>query len=99
MYAPKFAVNHTLPSLSASNPCGPECGGSSYSLNVSVLGSNRPSTLAIWPVYHTEPSGAYIGSCGRDPGVGTTHSLTVTLMGPEMIFASGCGLGGNFAAK
>jgi hypothetical protein len=28
MYAPKFAVYHTLPSLPASNPCGPEFGGS-----------------------------------------------------------------------
>ena len=88
-----------LPSLSGVSPCGPDFGGSLYSLNCSVLGSKCPSTLAICPEYHTVPSGANIGSCGREPGVGTIHSLIVTSTFPGMIFASGCGFSGKFLVR
>src|SRR5437660_7936047 len=68
-----------LPSLSATNPCGPELGVfSGYSLNSPVFGSNRPSLFAPCPVYQSEPSGASAGSCGRDFGVGTSYSLIST---------------------
>src|SRR5215471_21458217 len=71
-----------LPFLSATSPCGPDSGVfSGYSLNSPVFGSRRPSLLAICPVYQREPSGARAGSCGRELGVGTSHSLMETLGG------------------
>src|SRR5580700_12143928 len=89
-----------LPSLSATKPCGPDMGVfNGYSLNSFVLGSNRPSTLAICPVYQTEPSGATSGSCGRDPGVGTCHSLIETSTLPGTTIASGCVFSGKFFAR
>src|SRR5215831_3279002 len=77
-----MAVNQILPSRSATSPCGPESGVfNGYSLNWPVFGSRRPNLLAVCPVYQSEPSGASAGSCGRDLGVGTSHSLMVTLGG------------------
>src|SRR5215472_15839601 len=79
-YPPEIAVNHMFPSLSATNPCGPELGVfSGYSLNSPVFGSRRPSLFAPCPVYQSDPSGASAGSCGRDFGVGTSYSLICTL--------------------
>src|SRR5205807_261273 len=43
------------------------------------MGSRRPSVLDLWPVYQSEPSVATAGSCGWELGVGTSHSLRVTL--------------------
>src|SRR5579864_8917700 len=78
-YPPEIAVNQMLPSLSATRPCGPDPAVfNGYSLKAPVLGSRRPSLLAPWPVYHSEPSGASAGSCGRDFGVGTSYSLICT---------------------
>src|SRR5712664_2632540 len=63
------------PVLSATSPCGPEPGVlSAYSLNWPLLGSNRPSTLALKPVYQSEPSGAASGSCGKVLAFGRSHS-------------------------
>src|SRR5271167_3190935 len=100
MYALKFAVNQIFPSLSGTSPYGPDDGVfKGYSLNCCVLGSNRPSTFAICPVYHTEPSGANAGSWGRDPAVGTCHSLIETSTLPGITTASGAGLSGKFLAR
>src|SRR5246127_3819246 len=72
-----------FPCRSATRPCGPEPGVfRGYSLNSPVFGSSRPSLLAAWPVYQSEPSGASAGSCGRDLGVGTSYSLMGTLNAP-----------------
>src|SRR6266498_4723471 len=80
MYALKFAVNQMLPSLSAARPCGPEPSVfSGYSLISPVFGSSLPSLFANWPVYHSAPSAATAGSCGREFGVGTSYSRMVTL--------------------
>src|SRR5207248_7850372 len=50
--APVLPVYQMLPSLSSTNPWGPEWDVlRGYSLNRPVLGSSRPSTLFIWPVY------------------------------------------------
>src|SRR5229473_2885912 len=74
-----MAVNQILPALSATRPWGPELGVFSvYSLNSPVFGSRRPSLFTPWPVYHSEPSGAAAGSCGRERGVGTSYSLIST---------------------
>src|SRR6266550_7041384 len=68
-----------FPALSSTRPCGPDAGVFSLnSLNCCVLGSNRPSTFAFMPVYQIDPSDAASGSCGREFGVGTSHSLNVT---------------------
>src|SRR5205807_3656589 len=75
-----MAVNQMFPSLSATSPCGPESGVlSGYSLKCPVVGSSRPNLLALCPVYQSDPSGATAGSCGREFGVGTSHSLIDTL--------------------
>jgi len=50
-------------------------------------------------VYHTDPSGAYAGSCGRDPAVGTCHSWIATCTLPGITTASGAGFGGRFFVK
>ena len=63
------------------------------------LGIEMPQYVGHLPEYHTVPSGANIGSCGRDPGVGTIHSLMVTSVFPAMICAAGCGLGGKFFTR
>src|SRR5580704_6027483 len=100
MYALKFAVNQMFLSWSGTKPCGPDPGVfKRYSLNCCVLGSNRPSTLAICPVYQTEPSGANAGSCGLEPAVGTCHSLIATSTLPGIKTASGAGLSGKFLAR
>src|SRR5215471_9875874 len=79
-YPPEIAVNQMFPSLSATNPCGPEFAVfNGYSLNSPVFGSSRPSLFAPCPVYQSAPSGASAGSCGRDLGVGTSYSLIGTL--------------------
>lgn len=76
-------MNHMLPFLSATKPCGPEPGVfSGYSLNSPVLGSSRPSLFAPCPVYQRAPSGASAGSCGRDFGVGTSYSVIFTVSVP-----------------
>src|SRR5438477_11046906 len=68
-----------FPALSSVRPCGPDAGVLSLnSLNCCVFGSNRPSTFASIPVYQIDPSEAASGSCGRELGVGTSHSWKVT---------------------
>src|SRR5206468_9522609 len=70
--------------LIADKTMGPERGVLRwYSLTWPVFGSTCPITLAYMPVYQIEPSGAAHGSWGRDPLVGSPHSLkeTVTLPG------------------
>src|SRR5439155_14782898 len=75
-----------LPALSSVRPCGPDAGVFSLnSLNCCVFGSNRPSTLAFMPVYQIDPSDAASGSCGRELGVGTSHSLNVTGVFPVVL--------------
>src|SRR5215471_13315828 len=69
-------------------PCGPEFGvGSANSLNCSVDGSKRPTTLARWPVYQIDPSGATAGSCGYGGLLGVIHSwiLTSTVSAGEAV--------------
>src|SRR5438067_8969316 len=79
MSAAAFPEYQMLPSLSATIPCGPEFGvGSANSLNCSVAGSKRPTTLARWPVYQIEPSGATAGSCGYGGLLGVSHSSIFT---------------------
>src|SRR5205809_8072546 len=75
-----------LPALSSVRPCGPEAGVFSLnSLNCCVFGSNRPRTLAFMPVYQIDPSDAASGSCGRELGVGPSHSLNVTGVFPVVL--------------
>src|SRR5579864_3671832 len=89
-----------LPSLSAVSPCGPDCAVfRGNSLITPVRGSSRPTTFAICPVYQMKPSAVASGSCGREPGVGTLHSLIETLALPGTRAARGPGLGGKFLAK
>src|SRR5215204_4687937 len=72
-------VYQMLPALSSVRPWGPEAGVFSvYSLICPVFGSSLPSTFTIWPVYQMVPSDAASGSCGRDFGVGTSHSRIMT---------------------
>ena len=61
-------------------------------LEACVLGSKRPRRFAIWPLNQAAPSGAIIGSCGREPGVGTSHSLIATSVLPGTMTAGGKGL-------
>src|SRR5437879_12420927 len=78
-----------FPSRSATSPCGPDPGVlRGNSLICPVFGSKRPSLFAIWPVYHSDPSGATAGSCGLELGVGTSHSLMETLGFPAAITAT-----------
>src|SRR3954469_7742901 len=89
-----------LPLLSAVSPCGPDSAvGSAYSLIAPVFISTRPSRFENWPVYHKPPSGVASGSCGRDPSVGTAHSLNVTFAGPSIKTAVGRGFSGKFVAR
>ena len=64
-----------------------------------VFGSSRPSTLAICPVYQRAPSTVASGSCGRDPGVGTGHSLNETFTGPGITTPTGLGFSGNVLTR
>src|SRR5438874_10710535 len=85
-----------LPALSSVRPCGPEAGVFSLnSLNCCVFGSNRPRTLAFMPVYQIDPSDAASGSCGRESGVGTSHSLNVTGVLPVVTGAPAEGADGE----
>src|SRR5437870_7271074 len=98
--APVFPVYQMLPSRSSTNPWGPECVVlRGYSLKRPLVGSSRPSTLAIWPVYQSDPSAVASGSCGRDPGVGTCHSLIETFAGPGISTAAGLAFSGKFLVK
>ena len=72
---------------------------SEYSLILPVFGSTRPSTLFIWPVYQSAPSLVANGSCGRDPGVGTSHSFIETLAGPGITTPAGFAFSGKFLVK
>jgi hypothetical protein len=45
----------------------------------------EPNLFAACPVYHSEPSGASAGSCGRDFGVGTSYSRICTLSIPTVV--------------
>ena len=72
---------------------------SGNSLNVPVFGSRRPSTLVICPVYQSAPSRVASGSCGRDPGVGTCHSLIETRAGPGITMPTGFGFSGKFLVR
>src|SRR5229473_3800310 len=97
MNAPVFPVYQMLPSLSSTRPWGPEWAVlSGYSLNCPVFGSSRPSTLAICPEYQTAPSRVASGSCGRDPGVGTVHTLIETRAGPGRSTPAGFDFSGKF---
>src|SRR5437016_3998858 len=87
-----------LPSVSSVRPCGEDFGVFTlYSLNCSVLGSNRPITLPTRPEYHTEPSLAYSGSCGKVPPLGRFHSLMDTSTLPGISTGFGALLGKLFA--
>lgn len=89
-------VNQRLPRLSAVMPCGPVCGVLSlYSLAWPVFWSIRPTTFAVCPEYQIMPSGVAHGSCGREPGVGTGHSVIAACTAPETIAAAGFGFSGN----
>src|SRR5690349_3802808 len=89
-----------LPSLSAVSPCGPDSAvGSAYSLTAPDCVSTRPNRLENWPVYQSPPSGVANGSCGRDPRVGTAHSLKDTFAGPSITTAGGRGFSGKFVAR
>src|SRR5438128_10374633 len=89
-----------LPAVSSSSPCGPEWGVlRGYSVIRPVFGSSRPRTLFIWPVYQSDPSAAASGSWGRDPGVGTGHSLIETLAGPGITTPAGFAFSGMFLVK
>src|SRR5205814_6160960 len=79
IYPLEIAVNQILPSASAANPCGPDDGVlRGNSLNLPLTGSSRPNLLAACPVYQSDATGATAGSCGRDPGAGTSNSRIVT---------------------
>src|SRR5690348_16183982 len=98
-----------LPPLSATSPWGPTpygsqrevfvAGLSGYDLNTPVAGSNRPSVLSACPVYQTDPSGATAGSCGRDPGVGSAHSVMTASTSPGTRTPGGLGLPGKLCAR
>src|SRR5262245_66108385 len=89
-------VNQMLLSRSSARPCGPVRGVlSANSSNCSVFGSKRPSLLASWPVYQMEPSLPAIGSCGREPGVGTGHTLIFACCGPSLLAPAGRGRPGH----
>src|SRR5208283_3967228 len=64
-----------------------------------VVGSMCPSALAIWAVYQIVPSSDASGSCGREPGVGSAHSLNVTCAGPATIAPCGLAFSGKFSAR
>src|SRR3982074_562721 len=51
------------------------------------------------PVYQMVPSGAAKGSWGREPGVGTFHSLKETSPFPATGTAAGAGFSGKFLIK
>src|SRR5438132_13719846 len=100
MYPLLLAVNQMLPLLSATRPCGPDPSiGNGYSLICPVVVSTRPSLLANCPVYQSAPSGVASGSCGREPLVGTAHSLKLTLELPRTITAGGLGFSKKCAAR
>src|SRR2546427_13205166 len=89
-----------LPSLPSTRPGGRECGVfRGYSLKRPVFGSSRPRPLFIWPVYQSDPSAVANGSGGRDPGVGTCHSLIETLAGPGITTPTGFAFSGKFLVK
>src|SRR6266513_3413988 len=100
MYPFELAVNQMLPSLSAVRPCGPDSGvGSAYSLMAPVFVSTRPRRFENWPVYQRPPSDVASGSWGREPSVGTAHSLNETFAGPPITTAGGRGCSGKFVAR
>src|ERR1700730_17224348 len=100
MYPFALAVNHRLPSLSNARPWGPDPGVfAGYSLNSPVLGSNRPRTLANMPVHQIVPPGPGSGSWGREPRLGTAHSLIDTVTDPGITTAGGLGCSGKFLAR
>ncbi len=70
-------------------------GWTGYSLNLPVLGSSRPILLASWPDHQIEPSLPAMGSWGREPGVGSGHSMMLTSVAPESSTAGGRGFSGN----
>src|SRR6266852_9632910 len=89
-----------LSSLSYVSPCGADLGVfSGYSLILPVSGSTLPSRLTRNPVYQIEPSGAAIGSCGNELGVGKAHSWNDTFSVPGRITAGGAGCGGKYLAR
>src|SRR4029079_16617800 len=95
-----LAVNQMLPWSSAVSPCGPDSGvGKANSLTAPVFMSTRPRRLENCPVYHRPPSGVASGSCGRDPSVGTAHSLKLTFAGPSISTADGRGFSGKLVAR
>ena len=76
-------VNQMLPTLSSVSPCGAVWGDlREYSRIAPVFGSIRPSLLANCPLHQIAPSLVASGSCGREPMVGTFHSLIVACVGP-----------------
>src|SRR6185503_7765654 len=92
-------VYQIFPCGSSASPCGWLLAGTSNSLICPVRGSRRPSLLAYWPVHQIDPSAAACESCGREPSVGASHSLIVTVAGPEISTAPGASLIGKCAAR
>src|SRR5579863_3206074 len=81
-------------------PCGPDCAvGGRYSLISPVFGFRWPNTFAYCPLYQMVPSGAANGSWGREPLVGTSHSLNVTFAAPGTITACGISCSGKFLPR
>src|SRR3989442_939891 len=95
-----YRTGRRKPCPSSSPPCRREWGVvSGSSLLRRVLGSTRPSTLAMWPVYQSEPSPPAKGSCGRERGVGTCHALIETVVGPGITTPAGFPFSGKFLVK
>src|ERR1700686_4105128 len=99
MWPPQLPPYQMLPSLSLIRPCGPPRTGIGYSFISPVLGSSRPSRLANWPDHHNAPSGVASGSCGGEPGVGTSQMSNLTCTVPEIAAGLGRGNSGKAATK
>src|SRR6266404_2012444 len=94
-------VNHKIPLWSKISVCGSVALGSGilYSATAPVFGSSVPTNAPVLPVYQIDPSLVARGSCGRDPGVGTCHSLIETLVGPGITTPTGLAFSGKFLVK
>src|SRR5713101_3924215 len=94
-------VNHKIPLWSKISVCGSLASGSGilYSVTAPDFGSSLPTRAPVCPVYQIDPSLVASGSCGRDPGVGTCHSLIETLVGPGITTPTGFSFSGKFLAR
>src|SRR3989338_3167328 len=90
------AVNHKRPSGPNVGVCGSRAVCVLNSRKRPVCGSSRPILPAEFsvnqmlpllsatrPVYQPRPAGSTAGSCGSDPGVGTTYSVMRPVRAPE----------------